>query len=301
MAGTGSEFNISVSAVQELLRAHDGDVALLWLWKLAAGGAPLENAARDLCMTMSQVRSADEKLSRLFQLPPQASVPACAPVPVPAPADELPQYSAADVQSALRGDSGFQAVLQEAESLLSKRLNRPETERLLGIYSHLGFSPEVLFVLLHYCADVSRGPEGAERKPTMSFIEKQAYFWANRGIRTVEEAEAFSESEKARLSSLGRIKKILEIYDRNLISSEESSISSWLNMGFGDDAIRLAYELTIEKTGKRAFPYMSRILQSWHEAGLHTLAEIEADGCQSASGRVRGKNGPKKPFIPTEF
>ena len=182
--------------------------------------------------------------------------------------------------------------MDAAKQILGKQLARHDMSRLLGIYNHLGLSAEVIYVLLHYCAELYRGPEGAERR-------------ANRSIHTPEEAEAYVEAQKALHSSFGQIKNALEIYDRKLISSEEAYFSSWLQMGFEVDAIRLAYERTVRNTGKRALPYMNTILSRWHESGLHTAEAIEKQdpeaGRKPSSSSSGARNKPLRPFTPTDF
>ena len=306
---------ISPADAEKLLHAHDGDCALLYLWLAFTGNQDKERAAGELCMTMAQVENAFEKLSRMLRLSPAAgtdapveavqkpSSPLPPEKPIPAPAEELPQYTVDEIDACFNADNAFRAVLDEAEQLLGKQLTRHDTSRLLGIYNHLGLPAEVIFVLLHYCADISRGNNGAERKPTMNFIERQAYAWANLGISTMEAAEEYAEKEKSLQSDLGRVKSLLEIYDRKLTPTESNNIKAWLSMGFSDDAIELAYHRTVDKTGKRSLPYMNSILLRWHEAGIHTAREVEAaePSARPAPGRGNKSHGAHGPFVPTEF
>ena len=313
---------ISRSDAQALILAHDGDCALLHLWMSLTGNTDFENAARDLCMTRAQVDSAAEKLNRMLraELSPvsgpavaagqefpgtKKDAGADAKPPILQPADEFPVYTAAEIDTCFRDDSGYRAVLSECEQLFGKQLSRHDMSRLLGIYNHLGLPAEVIFVLLHYCADTSRGPAGAERKPTMRYIEQQAYIWANKEITTMEAAEEYVENQKALFESENRIKHILEIYDRKLTSDEKAYISSWIAMGFSDDAVSLAYERCINNIGKRSCSYINSILSSWHEAGIHSAAEAEArDPGKSRKSGSSGKNNGGQTgriFIPTEF
>ena len=343
---------VSAADVKALLRAHDGDCALLWLWGVSTGRDDPESAALDLCMTAGQVSAAREKLSRMLgssssprearsaapagperpaaavngaQVPspsdgqsgrpaaPQGSAFAqgqtgalAAPDQAPKvlrPADELPEYTSEDITSCARSDNGFSAVLQEAEQVLGKQLSRHDMSRLLGIYNHLGLPADVIFILLHYCEDSSGGPDGAERRPTMNFIERQAFSWVNHGIATAEAAEAFAEREKSVREDLGRIRRVLEIYDRNLTGNERASIESWLSAGLSDEVIRKAYEITVERTGKRSMAYMNKILLTWAEAGVKTVSDIEAKtGRKGPYGQKGSPAGHGEPALkPTEF
>ena len=300
--------------IQQLLHAHDGDCALLYLWHLSTGSSDLERAAGDLFMTLSQIRDAAEKLGRmnLFaaaeqppRLSPQPSSPAPEPAQeIPLPPDELPEYTAREIEDCAGSDSGFKAVLDATRQILGKQLTRHDMSRMLGIYNHLGLSAEVIYVLLHYCADLYRGPEGAARKPTIRSIEQEAFRWASKEIHTSEEAEAYVEAQKLLHSRFNSIKSALEIYDRRLIPSEEAYFSSWLDMGFEPDAIRLAYERTVKNTGKRALPYMNTILTRWDEANLHTLEEIRKQDPDTGRKPKTSRTKPSptdRVFTPTDF
>ena len=307
---------ISRSDAQALIFSHDGNCALLHLWIALTGSRDYERAARDLCMTRAEIDKAAEKLARMLTLPAQTvgsakpemqEISAKSEITVSLnnpllirPSDDFPEYTGAEIDSISRSDSGFHAVLSECEQLFGKQLSRHEMSRLLGIYNHLGLPAEVIFVLLHYCADISRGPAGAERKPTIRFIEQQAYIWVNKDIITVEAAEEFVENQKAISEAENRIRHILEIYDRRLISTEKTFISSWITMGFTDDAIRLAYERCINNIGKRSFSYMNSILKRWHEADIHSAVEAEArDPGKNQADNNSGNR--KRTFVPTEF
>lgn len=302
-----NEFSLKTEDIEQILHAHDGDCALLYLWSLFSGSSDLERAAGDLFMTLSQARDAAEKLGRMNLS--ESHTPSgdnSRPAPAPSeefslPADELPEYTSAEIDACAKSDSGFKAVLDAARQILGKQLTRHDMSRMLGIYNHLGLTAEVIYVLLHYCAERYRGPEGAARKPTIRSIEQEAFVWANKEIHSPEEAEAYVEEQNLLHSRFNSIKSALEIYDRKLVPAEEAYFSSWLEMGFDVDAIRLAYERTVTRTGKRALQYMNKILTKWNEAGLHTLQEIEKqDSPPNRKQRIK-PGTPAHPFTPTNF
>ena len=55
-------------------------------------------------------------------------------------------------------------------------------------------------------------------------------------------------------------------------------------MGFADEVVAMAYERTCLNTGGLSWAYMNKILQRWHENGLHTAEEV--------------RRGDKKPSVP---
>ena len=49
-------------------------------------------------------------------------------------------------------------------------------------------------------------------------------------------------------------------------------------MGFGPEAVALAYDKTVLKCHELKWAYCNGILKKWNEAGLHTVEEIQAGG-----------------------
>ena len=284
---------ISAQAAQRLIAAHDGDVALLYLYIRHSGCRDKEQAARVLCRTLREMEAAEEKLQRMGLLDEgQAPADTGAKVPLPLPADELPPYTAREITQRAKSDSTFQAILDEAVKVLGKQLSSPDLRILFAIYEQLPLPPEVLLEMINFCGEIFQERYGTGRRPTMRTLQKEAFTWVNRELLTLEQAEEYIRREKEKLSGLRRIKNLLGIYDRQLSSSETEAISAWLEMGFGEEAISMAFDRTVTRTGGFKLNYMNKILRSWHENGLHSTAEIEArDPVRSKTPAVTGKTG----------
>lgn len=264
---TGFEYSISAFAADRLISAHDGDVALLYLYMLRTGSGETERAARDLCRTLSAMDDAEEKLRRmeLIPVPPSPAAPC-----KPAPAEDLPEYRAEDIIDRTREDPGFSATVAEAQKVLGHVLSSSDLKRLFGIYDYLALPPEVILELLNHCVACSTG-----RRPSMRFIEKEAYAWANREIMSLEQAEEYIRQSKRRRDDMGRISAALGITGRALSPTEQKYIASWLDMGFDEQAISMAFDRTVTNTGGLKWSYMNTILQRWHEKNIHSAGEIE--------------------------
>ncbi len=254
---------ISQSDVRLLLGAASADAALLYLYIHA--GNPAETAARDLRLSESRFSCAAATLRQLG-LWPEEKRSMIAP-------GERPQYSETDVLNAMDQDKDFRALYGEIQRLLGRSLNTEELKILLGFVNYLGLSPDVISVLVFYCRDRAR--QKGRRNPSLRSIEKEAYAWAERGIDTVEEAAAFIQSQNVRNSRLNRLMQLLQIRGRSLTPAEERYAQGWLDMGFEEAAISMAYERTCLNTGGLNWAYMHKILQRWHEAGLHTADAIQ--------------------------
>jgi transcription-repair coupling factor (superfamily II helicase) len=58
---------------------------------------------------------------------------------------------------------------------------------------------------------------------------------------------------------------------------EKEFCESWRIYGISSELIHFAYEKCIEKTAKLSFPYINKILLSWHQKGIKTVAEASAE------------------------
>ena len=191
------------------------------------------------------------------------------------PTGERPNYSESDVLEAMDHDLDFRLLYGEVQRVLGKALNTEELKILLGFTRYLGLSPDVISVLVNYCKDRQR-QRGSNRSPSLRTVEKEAYAWAERGIDTMEEAAAYIQNQNVHNARMYHIRQLLQIRGRWLTAAEEKYAASWLDMGFDDQAILMAYERTCINTGALKWPYMNSILQRWHKQGMHTGAQIAA-------------------------
>lgn len=256
---------IGSADVRRLLSACSGDAVLLYIY--IHSGNPAEKAGEDLKLSESRLNCAAATLRQLG-LWPEEKVCHIAP-------GERPQYSERDVLEAMDGDVSFRSLYGEVQRLLGRNLNTEELKILLGFTRYLGLGADVISVLICYCRDRAR-QKGKLRNTSLRSIEKEAYAWAERGIDTVEEAAAFIQAQNLHNSRIVALKEVLQIKGRHLTAAEERYATAWLDMGFEDACISMAYERTCLNTGGLNWAYMNKILQRWHEAGLHTVEQIHA-------------------------
>lgn len=272
--------SISETDLRRLLGAASPDASLLYLYLRA--GNPLDAAPAALQLSQSRVSCAAATLRQLG-LWQEEKTPTILP-------GERPSYSETDVLRAMDRDTSFRALYGEIQRLLGRSLNTEELKIILGFTNYLGLSPEVISVLVCYCRDRAR-QKGSLRNPSLRTIEKEAYAWAEQGIDTVEEAAAFIQARNLHNSRIGRLKNILQIHGRSLTAAEERYASAWLEMGFDEAAISDAYQRTCLNTGGMNWPYMNKILQRWHSAGLHTPEEIQRGDRKPAPKGASGELG----------
>lgn len=264
--------------VRKLLGAASADAALLYIFLKA--GNPLQNAEDELNMNAGRVACAGATLRQLGLWSEEK--------PCRIQAGERPSYSERDVLEASDGDASFRALCGEVQRLMGRNLNTEELKILLSFVRYLGLPTEVVSVLVCYCKDRAR-QRGSLRNPSLRTIEKEAYLWAEQGIDNLEEAAAFIQTQNVRNSRLSRLMNILQIKGRALTAGEERYAASWLDMGFEDEAIAMAYERTCLNTGGLNWNYMNKILQRWNEAGLHSAEAVRTGDRKPGSASQSGQ------------
>ena len=269
------EVKIPQGDVKKLLSAASPDAALLYIY-IQSGNRP-EDAEAALQMCASRVSCAGATLRQLGLWPEETARYL--------PTGEKPAYTEQDVSNALHGDRSFMALRDELQRLMGSVLNTEELKIILGFVRYLGLPSDVISVLVCYCRDRAR-QRGNLRSPSLRTIEKEAYHWAEKGIDTVEAAAAFIQSQNVRNSRMHRLMNILQIRGRSLTAAEEKYAVSWLDMGFDEESISMAYERTCLNTGGLNWVYMNKIMERWHQQGWHTADAV--------------RNGDRKPGAPNK-
>ena len=262
---------------QKLLGAANGDAALLYLY-IKSGNDP-KDAEQALNLHDPRLSCAVAILRQMGLWPEERKSTIVA--------GERPAYSERDVLDAMDRDNDFRLVYGQVQRLLGRTLNTEELKILLSFERYLGMPGEVVCLLVSYCKERAR-QKGSLRNPSLRTIEKEAYYWADRGIDSLEEAAAYIQSQNMRASQMGRLLDLLQIRGRTLTQAEERYAAGWLDAGFDDEAIREAYERTCLNTGGMNWHYMNKILMRWKEAGWLTAQQVkEKDG----KGVPKGASG----------
>ena len=250
------------SEVQKLLSAASGDAALLYLY--LKSGNPLEGASAALQFNDTRLSCAAATLRQLGIWQQEQNKPVFG---------ERPAYTEQDVLRAMGSDNAFHSMYGEVQRRLGRVLTTEELKILLGFVRYLGLGEDVVCVLVTYCIDRNR-QRGNPRNPSLRTIEKEAYAWAEQGIDTMAAAAAFIHGQNVYFSRMGQLQRILQIRGRNLTAAEEKYAKAWLEIGFEEEALTMAYERTCLNTGGLNWAYMNKILTRWKDAGWTRAEDI---------------------------
>lgn len=272
----GEILSMPGGAADRLTASGNGDAALLYLHLLRRAGVyDPHAAARALRWDAARLAAAYDALVSLSLAVKQAAA-AAPPAPVES-GEELPEYTAADITRELEDTaSSFPGLVNEVQRRLGKILSTADLKTLYTLYDFLALPAEVICLLVSWCVEDMEQKYGPGHRPRMSQIRKEAFVWRRLGLDTAEAAE---EHLKRQAVLRGREKAILPLVGvtgRAPVDGERKFIAAWVEMGFPDDAIRLAYEKTVFKKQAMSWPYMNSILRAWHQKGLHTVADIKS-------------------------
>lgn len=271
---------LPVSITDRLLRAGNGDAALLHLAILRAhGSADAATLCAALRWPQERFNAAVQALTQLGLLRKDEETASAAQPPTRITQSEStwtrPEYSNADLIQALER-AEFASLSAAVDQAMGKKLTTPDQKILLGLYDDLGLGADVIFLLVNFCLERSTRYYGTGRRPTMRQIEQEGYAWARMELNDQERASNYIKQYHRRQEALPRMMRLLGLGERKPSASEERYMSAWVEMGFEDAAIELAYDKTILKCKELKWPYMNKILAAWNEKGLHTVKAIEA-------------------------
>lgn len=192
-----------------------------------------------------------------------------------------PSYKSSEIDGAAERNQVLSGMFYQAEGILGHPLSGNETELLYSFYDWLGLPCEVIVMLLSYASKMG--------KTGKHYLESVAIDWADKGIDTFDKAEEYISRLEEVHTKEHKIRSILGIYDRALTQTEKKYLKLWTeDMNVSPELVELAYDRTVENTGKLSWAYMNKILKNWHDSGITDAAGVEREDV------IRGKTAPKK-------
>ncbi len=266
--------SMSAQAARLLVESGDGDGALLYLALLECGGDQAKASAR-LRWEDGRLRPAWQRLAGMGLAQPRED----APPPPPPPQDgRLPEYSRGDIAAAMEGEPVFQGLCRELEGMLGRVFTDSDLRCAYTIYDHLGLPPEVIVQLTGWAIRRERRVKNSPAAcPRMPQIQRLAFQWKRLGLDTLERAEDYLRRQEAVDGREWAILQAVGVTERRpAVEKEREYIAAWVGMGLSDELIRMAYERTVFQKNAMNWPYMNKILTSWHGAGYQTPQQVEA-------------------------
>ena len=215
------------------------------------------------------------------------------------PADELAPATGKETAEIIRRRD-LSGVIDEAQRLLGKTFNTTEIGIVAGLAEQLELEPAYILTLISWCHN--RG------KDSLRYVERTAFSLVSEGVETLAQLEAYIARREASESGIGQIRKMFGIGERALTKTEEKRFTQWLiDDKLPVEVIGIAYDITVEATGKVSLAYIDKILSKWKEAGCSGSAEevehfVEREKAErgQAAAQKNGR-GPKHDPIPSTY
>ena len=276
---------LSAAEADRLIGCADGTAALLYLYILRTGRFSLTAAAGELKRSEADIALAANTLRRIGLLEP---------VKAPLPEREMPEYTAEDISRWAETDKAYVGVVREAEQALGRVLSSNDLNLLHGLNDTCGLPADVIMLLVNHCIEEYQLRYGAGRMPTMRYIEKEGWHWAELELLNLDTAEEYLEQVRLRRERAEQVKQVLQIHGRELTSTERRYVEDWLELGFRPEALAIAYDRTVSSTGKLAWKYMDKIIRSWNDKRLYTPEEIEQGDARRGGQRPASTPEPER-------
>lgn len=165
-------------------------------------------------------------------------------------------------------NSSVKGMLQDIEKLIGRPLSPKEMSLYLGWQKDFNFSPELILLLIQYCA--SKG------KIDYRYIEKIAIAWHDSNIKDIEGAQSFIKRHEDKWLNIRKILTYLGIKNSDVMKPQEEMLEKWLNVyKFPIDVIYKSCDICFERLNRADFKYIDGILNSWFKDNIKSLEDIE--------------------------
>ena len=189
----------------------------------------------------------------------------------------MQSYDGELIAEALEKNKEFKFVADVAASCLGKaNLNRNDLNSLYNLFDYVRLDAKFICGVIHYCSSLG--------KNSMQYIMKTALSMADSGINTYEMLEEYLKRKEMANTEISKFKALCGFGNRTLSAKEEKFVTRWFEeMCYSFEMVKLAYEITVDKTHEVNFNYMGKILENWFASGYKSTEDI--------------KTGSKKPSV----
>ena len=196
-----------------------------------------------------------------------------------------------EIDIALGKSRSLRNLFNEAQQILGKTYGYTTQSMLYNIVYYFGLPQDVANLLLHFAkyADTCSQNE----------ILNIARNWSENGITDCSAANDYITKATKGRKLFSELAALTGNADTSPTFAQYEFLCKWILWGFDAKAVAKAHEImkADKETGTlnyRNFQYMDKKLKLWHEAGLHTVEEIESAPANALEPKKKSKSKPKK-------
>ena len=154
---------------------------------------------------------------------------------------------------------------------------------LVMLHDDYGLSVEVISLLVEFAV--------SQKKATTKFISTTGRQWCEKEIDTIDKAMDYIEAVSTADRYWREFCEKTGVKNPRPSKTQSEFLHAWINnMNFSMDMILMAYEEMADHTDKFSFPYMNKVLVSWHKNGITTPAQA-AQAKKEHQEKLSGKKG----------
>ncbi|CCC57765.1 DnaD domain protein [Caloramator australicus] len=162
----------------------------------------------------------------------------------------------------------LQEMLINIEKIIARPLSTKEISTFIGFVEDFKFPPEVVNLLVEYCA--------SKQKTDIRYIEKVAIAWHESNIKTIEDAQAHLNRFDERWNRFKEILNFMGIKDLEISKPQEELLDKWIyDYKFSDELIKEACRICVKRINEINFNYIDAILNDWHKNNIDSLDKIK--------------------------
>lgn len=178
-----------------------------------------------------------------------------------------------EIDEALERSRSLRNLFNEAQQIFGKTLGYTMQCMIFNVVFYYGISQDVANLLFTFATYVNA--------TSQQDILKIAKNWSENGITTVESANDYIHEGTKAKKLFSKLASLTNNADTQPTFVQYDYLIKWNTWGFKADTLAKAHEIMKNEKGTgtlnyRNFQYMDKILKKWHDAGAHTLKEIES-------------------------
>ncbi len=186
--------------------------------------------------------------------------------------------------------------IDEAQRVFGKTFNSNDTGIVVGLIDQFNFDEAAVLAILSYVARIG--------KRTLRYAEKVALSFYDDGYtHAAEVLDRIALIERSK-ETVFKIKQLFGIGDRELSKTEKAFFEKWTQkFEYDESIVRIAYDITVDRTQKPLPKYADAILTEWYGAGLRTVEAVERYEQEKKGGAANGTgdNGTGKSYDGADF
>lgn len=184
-------------------------------------------------------------------------------------------------------DRSLADLIDECSALMGRAsLNTREVKDICALVTQLSLSEEYVLALASHMKE--------KGKLTPQRLKDRCVRLVESGVDTPEALDKYIRNAEQLNGSEWELRHLFGIYNRSLTASEVKYFRHWSDdLGYSVGVVGEAYDIAMDRTERRSFAYINKILERWHEAGLKTAAECRAFAENEKLERAKAKNSTR--------